>query len=59
MSIDKAMMKTLIHNFSFEMTMESIAGFDDLLKRSLEVDGVAGSGYGPKKADRKSLAAKK
>lgn len=52
MSTDKAMMKTLLQNFSLEMLMESNAGFDDLLTRIAEVDGVAGTRYGPGKSKK-------
>ena len=46
MSTDKAMMKTLIQNFSLEMLMESNSGFDELLMRTADADGTSGTRYG-------------
>ena len=46
MSTDKAMMKTLIQNFSLEMIIESNDGFDELLTRIADADGTSGTRYG-------------
>ena len=45
MSTDKAMMKSLLQNFSVEMLMESYAEFEQGVFKE-KVDGVGGSRYG-------------
>ena len=51
MSTDKAMMKTLLQNFSVEMLMESYADFEQGVFKD-KVDGSQGTGsrYGPGKS---------